>query len=236
MNEASKTRRLWTADEKAIFEGDGIDIGCGPDPISPRAVRFDLAEGDANRIGDFVQRRFDYVFSAHCLEHMKEPARALAGWWELVRPGGHLVVVVPDEDLYEQGYWPSVFNTDHKSTFTIAKQESWSARSYNVRDLVENLPESEVVSIRLQDVGFDRRLSQGAIYPRLIARILARAYRLSISIARKIGLGNLVKEAARILRIPVDQTQFQAVAQIQAIVRKCPDSSSTEMLGLAACH
>jgi hypothetical protein len=43
--------------------------------------------------------------------------RALARWWELVRPGGFLVFTVPDEAMYEQGVWPSTFNTDHKWSF-----------------------------------------------------------------------------------------------------------------------
>jgi hypothetical protein len=45
---------------------------------------------------------------------MHDPEAALRQWWALVRPGGYLVVVVPHEDLYEQGMWPSAFNSDHK--------------------------------------------------------------------------------------------------------------------------
>ena len=52
---------------------------------------------------------------------MRDPRSAIAQWWGLVKPGGVLFVIVPDEDLYEQGFWPSRFNCDHKWTFTIAK-------------------------------------------------------------------------------------------------------------------
>src|SRR5260221_7032838 len=38
--------------------------------------------------------------------------------------------------LYEQGVFPSRFNGDHKSTFTISKASSWSPVSVNVLDLV----------------------------------------------------------------------------------------------------
>ncbi|MEO8627334.1 MAG: SAM-dependent methyltransferase, partial [Betaproteobacteria bacterium] len=48
----------------------------------------------------------------------------------------HLVVTVPDEDLYEQGIFPSTFNGDHKWTFTMYKPKSWSPKSVNVMALV----------------------------------------------------------------------------------------------------
>ena len=47
----------------------------------------------------------------------------------MLEPGGHLIVTVPDEDLYEQGHFPSDYNRDHKWTFTIHKPKSWSERS-----------------------------------------------------------------------------------------------------------
>ena len=62
---------------------------------------------------------YDAVCSSHCLEHMRDVPAALTQWWALVRKGGYLVLVVPDEDLYEQGGWPSLFNSDHKATFRI---------------------------------------------------------------------------------------------------------------------
>lgn len=128
MNEASKTRKLWGPEEEELLKGEGIDIDCGPDPITDSVQKFDREQGDANEIDKYVHRSFDFVFSAHCLEHMRDPNVALASWWKLVRPGGHLIMIVPDEDLYEQGYWPSLFNPDHKSTFTVSKETSWSPR------------------------------------------------------------------------------------------------------------
>lgn len=38
--------------------------------------------------------------------------------------------------MYEKGHWPSRFNPDHKWTFTILKQASWSPCSVNVVDLI----------------------------------------------------------------------------------------------------
>ncbi|MDR2457772.1 MAG: class I SAM-dependent methyltransferase, partial [Clostridiales Family XIII bacterium] len=122
MNEASKTKKKFGQLEQKIFKGEGIDIGCGGDPIYPDAQAFDKEDGDANNISKYVKKQFDYVFSSHCLEHMLDPYHALNEWWKLVKPGGYLFVVVPDEDLYEQGQWPSQYNKDHKYTFTIYKE------------------------------------------------------------------------------------------------------------------
>ncbi len=51
-------------------------------------------------------------------------------------------MTVPEEDLYEQGVWPSRFNPDHKWTFTIAKSSSWSPRSINVVDVVKHFADT----------------------------------------------------------------------------------------------
>ncbi len=162
MNETSKTKRIWNELELGILQGDGIDIGCGGDPVSDHVRKFDVANGDANEITRFVSQQFDFVFSSHCLEHMRDPRQALRQWWQLVKPGGHLFVIVPDEDLYEQGVFPSRFNGDHKATFTISKRTSWSPASINLLDLVESLPAARVVSIQLQDHNYDRcRMSFG---------------------------------------------------------------------------
>jgi len=156
--EASKTRRCFGELEKRVLVGKGIDIGCGDDPIGPEVRRFDAADGDANEISRHVHETFDYVFSSHCLEHMRDPHHALRGWWQLLKPGGYLCVAVPDEDLYEQGHWPSRFNGDHRHTFTIYKRKSWSPVSVNIVDLVAGLGDARVWKIELQDRGYDYSL------------------------------------------------------------------------------
>ena len=116
MRETSKTRGLLTELELRTLSGKGLDIGCGDDPVRPDVQPFDVAQGDANCVTQFITdlESYDYVFSSHCLEHMYDPGSTIADWWKLVKPEGTMFVVVPDEDLYEQGYWPSLFNSDHK--------------------------------------------------------------------------------------------------------------------------
>jgi SAM-dependent methyltransferase len=157
MNEASKTWMVMTDEERSWFAGTVLDIGCGPDKIVPHARGFDQIDGDANTIDECVADRFDMVFSSHCLEHMHDPADAIQRWWRLVQIGGRMIVIVPDEDLYEQGVYPSRFNSDHKATFTLSKRNSWSPCSFSMLALAAQLPAAKVLRCELQDQGYDRR-------------------------------------------------------------------------------
>ncbi|AMV25176.1 hypothetical protein VT84_12325 [Gemmata sp. SH-PL17] len=111
---------------------------------------FDAPDGDAQDLARYPDARFDFLHSSHCLEHLRDPFAALANWVRVVRPGGHLVVLVPDEDLYEQGVWPSTFNAEHRHTFTVYKARSWSPVSVNVTDLVASVGDrAEALKIEL---------------------------------------------------------------------------------------
>jgi len=144
--------------------GDGIDIGCGPDPLSKLSDFFplmkslkpwDLPDGDAMLMGGVPDQTYDFVHSSHCLEHLVDPFLAMANWIRICKEEGYLLLTVPDEDLYEQGVWPSTFNSDHKWTFTILKSRSWSPRSVSVIRLLERFQEDvEIVKIEKLDSGF----------------------------------------------------------------------------------
>ena len=155
-NETSKARNRREADPCYDFlkHGRGIDIGCGGDPINDRCLRWDLGMGDAQILEGVPSNYFDWVYSSHCLEHMLDARAALHRWWDTVVPGGHMFVIVPDENLYEQQHWPSVFNPDHKHTFTILEGESWSPVSINVNTLVSKLPKAYVIRVNLCDTGY----------------------------------------------------------------------------------
>jgi SAM-dependent methyltransferase len=127
--------------------GHGIDIGGGADSLAlyselfPQIANvfvYDEPHGDAQYLENVPDDVFDFAYSSHCLEHVRDPMIALQNWIRVVRPGGYLVISAPDEDLYEQGVWPSTFNADHKTTFTIHKPKSWSPVSVNVLDLVRS--------------------------------------------------------------------------------------------------
>jgi SAM-dependent methyltransferase len=219
MRETSKSRRLWGAAELSALEGRGLDIGGGEDCLA-NARRFDVEDGDANEITRYVTEQFDFVYSSHCLEHMRDPRQAILGWWQLVKPGGHLVLIVPDEDLYEQGVFPSRFNPDHKATFTVAKRTSWSPVSINVLDLARSLPAGEIVSVQLQDDNYDRRLYRHGPLPPL-GTVLAFVKRVFLMMRRRFSVELPLVAPILERREPVDQTlRPDVVAQIQCIVRK----------------
>ena len=218
MNESSKSKRWFTDRQRAALAGTVLDIGAGADPVARGAVVFDQDQGDANRISGLEPASFDCVYSSHCLEHMTDPVASLANWWTFVRPGGTLFLIVPDEDLYEQGVFPSRFNSDHKATFTIAKKKSWSARSFNVFEMCQALPGARVESLYLNDIAYDRaKASHGEITAGLVRR-WRRLYDKAVRkqwIARR---ENFERQTATIA--PIDQTTGPALAQIEILVRK----------------
>lgn len=151
MKECSKSIARRLADANFVnryFVGAGIDIGGKPDPLMlyqelfPRMVTvttWDWEDGDAQIMAGVPDGHYDFVHSSHCLEHLVDPQSGLGNWLRVTKPGGYVIVTVPDEDLYEQGIFPSTFNRDHKWTFTAYKEESWSSKSINVLDLVRML-------------------------------------------------------------------------------------------------
>jgi SAM-dependent methyltransferase len=167
MNETSKAliRRLHDVRfANTYFVGSGIDIGAGPDPLSKFARQFplmtglkawDVSDGDAQVMEGVADNTYDFVHNSHCLEHLRDPYEAFENWIRICKPGGHIITTVPDEDLYEQGVWPSTFNGDHKTSWTILKQESWSESSINIVEFLYQFKENiEVIKIELINGSF----------------------------------------------------------------------------------
>lgn len=171
MKECSKSIARRLRDSRfatRYFVGTGIDIGGKPDPLDLYRELFpaitslrtwDIEDGDAQLLAGVADETFDFVFSSHCLEHLHKPADGLRNWFRVLKPGGHLIVTIPDEDLYEQGVWPSTHNRDHKASFTLMKSKSWSPVSINVLDILQRLgAAADVRKIELIDEGFRQNL------------------------------------------------------------------------------
>jgi ubiquinone/menaquinone biosynthesis C-methylase UbiE len=93
-----------------------LDIGGGPDsigiyrslfPLMRTVTVYDLPQGDAQYLDNVSDDSFDFVYSAHCLEHVVDPFVAINNWMRVLKPNGHLIITIPDEDMYEQKVWPS---------------------------------------------------------------------------------------------------------------------------------
>jgi len=167
MKECSKSINRRLSDSRFIrkyFVGEGIDIGGKPDPLAiyreffplMKYVRtWDMEDGDAQFLRAVGDHSYEFVHSSHCLEHLHDPIEGLKNWLRVLKDDGYLIITIPDEDLYEQGVFPSTFNLDHKWTFTLYKPTSWSDKSINVLDLVKELGSSAAVEkLELLDANY----------------------------------------------------------------------------------
>lgn len=212
MDEATKTKLFYPDLFSKYITGKTLDIGAGDDPVAPDATVFDKAQGNAERIYDhFHKESFDSVFSSHCLEHVNDPTTVIKDWFGLVKPGGHLFVIVPDEDLYEQGHFPSIFNEDHKSTFTISKSISWSSASLNLYEIAQDMG-GVVVYLKQQSNNYDLSLWS-------FRRLGIRRYKIGRHALRFSVFRNFLRSMRL---IAIDQTSFgmPVLAQICIIIRK----------------
>jgi len=95
--------------------GNGVDIGYGGDPVIPTAITVDFAldgqfcgdhpcniVGDARKLPWFAAHVFDYVYSSHCLEDFDDTLPVLREWMRIVKRGGFLVLLLPDQRKYER--------------------------------------------------------------------------------------------------------------------------------------
>ncbi len=104
------------------LKGNGIDIGGGDDPlVIPNGTVFcyDKEQGNAQTLSNIEDDIYDFVYSSHCLEHMSDLCMALDNWIRICKPGGYIYIVLPHEVYYEKKSWPSLWNADHKWSFTL---------------------------------------------------------------------------------------------------------------------
>lgn len=150
MNETSKASKRRSRDivyGSRYFAGNGIDIGGGLDSLANQITKFpqiksvrnwDIQDGDAQYLSGVPDQSFDFVYSSHCLEHMQDPFIALQNWIRVLKHDGYLIVSIPDEEMYEHGVWPSIFNLDHKWSFRLQTSNSPLPNSIDVLDMIAN--------------------------------------------------------------------------------------------------
>lgn len=116
MSETSKYRDLVVP----FCQGNGIDIGSGGDPVVPWAISLDLPRAEFlhyhsdqkpdNAIhwgGDCRDLPFkngvcDFVYSSHVIEDFVEWEPILAEWARVLKPGGYLVIMLPDKKRWNE--------------------------------------------------------------------------------------------------------------------------------------
>lgn len=148
-SKAVKRRFNIGAFHNRYFIGEGIDIGCGEDSLNNYRHVFrgisnvrgwDLPDGDAQYLKGVQDNSYDFVTSSHCLEHMVDVVSALSNWVRVCKPGGHIVVTIPDEEMYEHDQWPSKYNSDHKWSFTLRPADRTKMpKSINLLNLLTSI-------------------------------------------------------------------------------------------------
>lgn len=144
----ARERRLRERFFERYLRGHGVDVGCGDDPVTPDCVRWEREQGP-------LQGSYDWVYSSHCLEHLENPLGALARWWDCVKPGGHLVVVVPHRDLYERKTErPSRWNGEHR-TFWLPDRHAPTCTLSLFHAVHNACPGAALQRLTVEDTGWD---------------------------------------------------------------------------------
>jgi ADP-heptose:LPS heptosyltransferase/predicted SAM-dependent methyltransferase len=149
-DEASKIR--WEL--APYMSGRVLDIGCGAYKTFPHFIGVDnghhwglrgvdVAVDTAEKLDVFASQSCDTVFSSHLLEHLpyESVPNALREWCRVLKPGGHLILYLPDEDQYPK-VGEKYANPDHKWDVNydrvVAAMEQvskgWDLIDYQVRD------------------------------------------------------------------------------------------------------
>lgn len=117
-----------------VCKGVGYDIGCNrKDWILPGAIGIDptLNIWLNNSIVDaynLPEKEVDYIFSSHCLEHLRNWVEALDYWTSKLKFGGVLFLYLPHPD---QTYWRPFHNRKHIHSLSPELIESYLMESGN---------------------------------------------------------------------------------------------------------
>jgi len=123
MSETSKHRDRFIK----YTQGMGIDIGYGGAPINDTAITMDMQSmyvdydgkpqnlfGDARHLYWFKDGVLDHVYSSHLIEDFEDTKSVLKEWIRIIRIGGYLCLLFPDEQRYRASEKPEYWNLSHK--------------------------------------------------------------------------------------------------------------------------
>jgi SAM-dependent methyltransferase len=120
----ARTRRAKENFFEKYCRGKSLDIGYGGDPITEKCRGWDIEDGDGQTLEGIADEEFDFVYSSHLLEHMNNAEIAIKNWWRVLKPGGYLILYLPERELYERKKTlPSCWNPEHKRFFLLDRDE-----------------------------------------------------------------------------------------------------------------
>lgn len=135
---------------------------------------------EAGRLTDVPDGAYDAVLSSHVLEHLANPIGALSEWRRVVRPGGHVLLIVPHRD--------GTF--DHRRPVTSLEHLRSDAEHDTGEDDLTHLdeilslhdlerdpgaPDRETFERRCREVATTRALHHHVFVSRLVAEACAAA-------------------------------------------------------------
>ena len=109
------------------IKGNGLDLGSGLGKVKQSALGIDFGENGINWVGNVTQLHWfhdnvlDYVFSSHCLEHMHNEVEVVKEWKRVVKPGGYVVIYLPDDNYFDNG--PQLKQGEHKRVYDTPAME-----------------------------------------------------------------------------------------------------------------
>jgi SAM-dependent methyltransferase len=200
---------------------------------APQAEQPELAPirrrliGEAGGLPELPDDAYDAVLSSHVLEHLANPLGALAEWRRLVRPGGHVLLIVPHRD--------GTF--DHRRPVTALEHLRSDAEQQTGEDDLTHLeeilslhdldrdpgaPNRETFERRCREVATTRALHHHVFVSRLVAEACAEAG-LEVLLLRPKRPLNIVC----LCRVQEDDARGEGLGreQIERAVRRSPFAS-----------
>lgn len=116
----SETEKIYPKIKDHV-QGYILDIGCGMHKVTPEAIGIDgrslecvgMLKDGLSKFEEHMYGTADTVFSSHVLEHMEDDYETLKEWTRLLKPGGKLVLYLPDGKHYN-----NYENLEHMRDYT----------------------------------------------------------------------------------------------------------------------
>jgi predicted SAM-dependent methyltransferase len=135
---------------KDYLTGNGVDVGCGTNRISPEILSIDQQPNKKYAHADIVHdchdleieenkewnefnytfedNTLDFIFSSHCLEDFEDIETVYMNWWKKLKPNGYMLLLLPDMEACSCEYCQS------EPAQKARAKEKRSARYWTIED------------------------------------------------------------------------------------------------------
>ncbi len=158
----SGTGRLLKTAKAFGFQVEGIELSKESVDFGRRIWDLNIIEGDFESI-NFPTNHYDVVTMIHVFEHLRDPIKSLKKLYEIIRPGGLLVIAVPNFNSFQSYVFRSRwFHLDIPRHFyhypasviqNVLQREGFKIREINFFSYEHNVPGILGSIIRLSPPG-----------------------------------------------------------------------------------